>query len=302
MENSTVHRDTIESLYLDRKKELICILTLEELGELAKDIDINERIVSECLNSRTSKFESHDGFDYIALKVPSIEDPFKEPKRICIYFRKDILIFICDNTLMVSETLSELVKNQQKCSSLSKILDIFFDKLTIGDTYAIENIEEEIAELEEGLVNSIKSDYLKEIIGLRKKLLILKRYYEQFYNIAEGIEENENGLIDKKTIKSFRIMTSRINRLYQSVINLRDYVTQVREAYQAQIDINQNNIMKLFTVITTIFLPLTLIVGWYGMNLNMPEYNWNYGYPFVIVISIIVIILCIICFKRKKWF
>ena len=62
-----------------------------------------------------------------------------------------------------------------------------------------------------------------------------------------------------------------------SVLNLRDYLSQVREAYQSQIDINLNNVMKIFTVITAIFLPLSLIAGWYGMNFNMPEYQSPYG-------------------------
>jgi len=97
------------------------------------------------------------------------------------------------------------------------------------------------------------------------------------------------------------MFTNRTNRLYQSINNLRDYVTQVREAYQAQVDINQNNLMKLFTVVTTIFLPLTLIVGWYGMNFNMPEYSWKHGYSVVIGISISVIIFCVVWFKKNKW-
>ena len=133
-------------------------------------------------------------------------------------------------------------------------------------------------------------------------MLKLKRYYERFLNIAESIEENDNKLIDKKTIKYFRMFTNRINRLFQGVNNLRDYVTQVREAYQAQVDINQNTLMKLFTVVTTIFLPLTLIVGWYGMNFNMPEYSLSYGYPVVIAICISIVILCVVWFKKNEWF
>ena len=120
-------------------------------------------------------------------------------------------------------------------------------------------------------------------------------------NIAESIEENDNKLIDKKAIKYFRMFTNRSNRLYQAVNNLRDYVTQVREAYQAQVDINQNTLMKLFTVVTTIFLPLTLIVGWYGMNFKIPEYNSPYGYPIIIAICITIVISCIIWFKKNKW-
>ena len=92
-----------------------------------------------------------------------------------------------------------------------------------------------------------------------------------------------------------------MNTLTDNVKNLREYVTQVREAYQAQIDIEQNRIMKVFTIISGIFLPLTLLVGWYGMNLRMPEFRWTYGYPLAIILSVVIVIVCLIFFKRKKW-
>ncbi|MDD4096489.1 MAG: CorA family divalent cation transporter, partial [Oscillospiraceae bacterium] len=65
--------------------------------------------------------------------------------------------------------------------------------------------------------------------------------------------------------------------------------------------INLNSIMKVFTVITSFFFPLTLIVGWYGMNLKMPEFGWRYGYLFVIGISVMTAIGTLLFFKRKKW-
>ncbi|MPN30891.1 Cobalt/magnesium transport protein CorA [bioreactor metagenome] len=84
--------------------------------------------------------------------------------------------------------------------------------------------------------------------------------------------------------------------------NLRDYVTQIRESYQSQLDINLNNTMKLFTVLTAVFSPLTLIVGWYGMNFpTMPEYNWQYGYIYVTFISLLAIAMCLYIFKKKKF-
>ena len=65
---------------------------------------------------------------------------------------------------------------------------------------------------------------------------------------------------------------------------------------------SSDELMKLFTIVTVIFLPLTLLVGWYGMNFNMPELGWKYGYPAVIVLSIIIVLLLILYFKKKKWF
>jgi len=302
LSHDTLTEDSIDNISLNGDKLFVCVITFDKLESVAEKLNINEKIFYECLNGRSSKFESYEGFDYISLKIPSINDVLKPSKKICIFVTKNLLVFICDKNPIIDDIISKTKSGEIKCTSLSKMLYIFFDKITSEDTYSLENIEQEIADLEEGLITSKQDNYLKKIIILRKKLLKLKRYYERFLNIAESIEENDNELIDKKTIKYFRMFTNRINRLYQGINNLRDYVTQVREAYQAQVDINQNTLMKLFTVVTTIFLPLTLIVGWYGMNFNIPEYSSSYGYPVVIAICISIVVICVVWFKKNKWF
>ncbi len=302
LNNETLIEDSVDNISSNNGKSFVSVIKFEQLPQMADKLYINDKILYECLNGRTSKFESYEGFDYISLRIPKIDDLLSSSKKTCIFFTKDLLVFICEDDSFVKEIISKIKSMEIKCTNLSKILYIFFDKLTSEDTYFIENIEQEITKLEEGLITSKEDNYLNKIIILRKKLLKQKRYYERLLNIAESIEENDNNLIDKKTIKYFRMFTNRSNRLYQAVNNLRDYVTQVREAYQAQVDINQNTLMKLFTVVTTIFLPLTLIVGWYGMNFNMPEYGSNYGYPLVVVISISIVVICVVWFKKNKWF
>lgn len=82
-------------------------------------------------------------------------------------------------------------------------------------------------------------------------------------------------------------------------IHLIDYAQQINDAYQSQVDAKQNRNMQVLTIISTIFMPLTLITSWYGMNFrNMPELE--HGYPVVIALCILVIIICIIIFKKKK--
>ncbi len=268
-------------------------------------LGINSRIMEECLNGLASKFESHEGFDYISLVVPVKEDLLGEGSRISIYFRKNLLIFICEEKQDFSLLHSIITKIEMKeirNLTLERVLFEFFDLLTAGDSMYLENLEQEITELEESLITSEKKDYIKEIVLLRKKLLVLKRYYEQLFDLAEAMEENDNELLSRHIIRYFHILTNRTNRLSDTTLNLREYVSQVREAYQTEVDINQNIIMRLFTVITAIFLPLSLIVGWYGMNLKMPEYKWAYSYPVVIVASIAIALFSLTYFKRHKWF
>ena len=94
-------------------------------------------------------------------------------------------------------------------------------------------------------------------------------------------------------------MADRADRLKDRTSHLLEYAQQVRDSYQAVIDAKQNENMQFLTMISTIFFPLTLITGWYGMNFqDMPELDG--GYPVIILVSILVVIVCIFIFKKKK--
>ena len=114
--------------------------------------------------------------------------------------------------------------------------------------------------------------------------------------------ENENKFFTDIEMRQFHMIEKRIARLKNEAQMLRGYGLQIRELFQAEIDIRQNRIMKILTIVTTIFLPLTLVAGWYGMNFsNMPELSWKYGYPAVIVISLVIVMLCLWIMKKKKF-
>ena len=98
------------------------------------------------------------------------------------------------------------------------------------------------------------------------------------------------------------MFTERVIRLQATVTGQREYVTQLRDLIQSQLDERQNRIMTVLTVITSIFLPLTLIAGWYGMNFRyMPELDWRWSYPAVLVVSVLIVVFCLVLFKKKKW-
>ena len=96
--------------------------------------------------------------------------------------------------------------------------------------------------------------------------------------------------------------TDKVKRLREDIDMLRDSVNHLQDAYSSYLDLKLNHTMQVFTLITTIFFPLTLIVGWYGMNFkNMPELSWKYGYLFVILLSVAVVAILTFIFKKKKW-
>lgn len=270
----------------------------------AKKLNLLPQLTSHWEESAANRFESRRNFDFILLNIPDkSEDVEAPPIHIAIYFNPQQLIFIHDEHPVIAALQSALQgSNTSPPLPDDRVLYTFFNLLTGQDAATLEDMEEEIAKLEDEIALTTGQNYNEIISALRRRLLKYKRYYESLFDSLTDLEENQNGFFTKAQLRYVHIVTSRADRLLRSVLNLRDYVTQVREAYQAQIDISLNQTMKLFTVVTTIFLPLSLIVGWYGMNIAMPEYGWAHAYPMVIVLSALVVVGCLAYFKKKKWF
>ena len=140
-----------------------------------------------------------------------------------------------------------------------------------------------------------------KLLAVRKQASALGRYYAQLEDMFEdlGGAAQAFGLAHAE-VRSLALGGERAHRLREDALSLREYLLQIRELYQAQIGIRQ--IMKFLTVVTTIFMPLSLLVGWYGMNFaGMPELTWPWGYPLIILVSLAIVALCIWYFRRKKF-
>ncbi len=275
---------------------MLRIISLSEANELAEYID--EVTLARIIADQVERLECLDGFDLIYFDWYDIFNNASKLAYVLIYFSRDNLFFICENNRSL-----EMVKSKVKeLENTEKTIAAFFVELMKEDMNYLEKLEDEIALLEGNLLMKTETECARDLIGFRKVLIRLKKYYEQLNNIFEEFIENENDLISEGHLRYFKVLDNRVDRLFNTVVHMRDYVSQVREAYQAQVDIEQNRLMKVFTVITSIFLPLTLIVGWYGMNLKMPEFHWDYGYPMVIILSSVVFFFSIMMFKLKKWF
>lgn len=274
---------------------MLDVLYLSEINKITPHIDME--LINYINEGEIETFESFDDFDIIAFDWFDIYDENFEPSQIMIYVDSDDIFFLCENELSYNKVKS-LIK---EAPTNERVLYKFFSSLLKGNQKYLEEFEDHITDAENSIILNTSKNAAQDIIKHRRKLLELKKYYEQLDLIFEDLTDNENNLITDDCHKYFVILGNRNSRMLNYVLNLRDYLTQVREAYQAQIDIEQNNIMKVFTVVTAIFLPLTLLVGWYGMNFPMPEFDWPYGYATVIGASVLIIIGLIIFFKRKKW-
>jgi len=279
------------------------MMTPKELEEKNEFFHFNYQTIYDCIhNEDAPKLDIYENYSFGILNIIGPDESFFSVTELNFYITDSCLVFVSKNYPDIFREIQNDIYNKGSLNiSTEKILYNLIDKMTIKDYNMLSNLESEISGVEEDVLEGKTKDYAKDIVLLKNKLLFLKKHYEPLLDIVENLTENENKVLDEKSIAYFVILFNRIERLNRKVGNLRDYVTQIRESYQAQLDINLNNTMKLFTVLTAVFSPLTLIVGWYGMNFTtMPEFHWKYGYVFVIFLSLAVLSFCLWIFKKKK--
>ena len=187
--------------------------------------------------------------------------------------------------------------------SVGRFLYDFFEQLIARDLHRLEKIEDRIEALEDRVLAHELDDFSAPMTALRKETMAWFRYYSQLDDVACELHENENGFFTDSEQLLFRMFEERVIRLREESQLLRESCAQLQSLFQAEIDTRQNRIMQILTIVTTIFLPLTLLVGWYGMNfVGMPELTWKYGYPVVVVVSIVTVGISLwVCKKKKFW-
>lgn len=192
---------------------------------------------------------------------------------------------------------TQFPENITLCGLFCRVMNIWIDE----DVRYLQKTENALIELEEALTRGIRVDFDDEILPLRRSMTVFQSYYYQLMNLGMTFRSNINQMLSEEDCLNFTYFTSRAERLHVQVQTLRDYIVQIRESYQTDIALKQSQTMNLLTVISAIFLPLSLLAGWYGMNFKyMPELSSPYGYPVAIFIGIIIVIIEVTYFKKKN--
>ncbi|MFV0517026.1 MAG: CorA family divalent cation transporter [Aminipila sp.] len=252
-------------------------------------------------NIRFCKLESYSDFLFGTLHIPH-KGEYKKSDGFAFYILEDKLVFIDDTNIVHSSIEKVLSGKLRKGYNLEHFLYDFLSSLIEEDILYLAELEKSITKMEESILAGNDQDFNVKMLKLKKEISRLYRYYSQLTDLGESLYETKREFFGESDADTFRIFADRASRLQGETQALRDYSMQVQEVYQSEIGIRQNNVMKVLTIVTTVFLPLTLIVGWYGMNFsNMPELTWKYGYLMVIIVSVLIVLVCVVLFKKKKF-
>jgi magnesium transporter len=164
-------------------------------------------------------------------------------------------------------------------------------------------LEEKIEHLEDDLVKKATPSILQAIHILKRELILLRKSLWPLREAINALERSDSSLINKSTGIYFKDIYDHIIAVIDTMETFRDMLSGMLDIYLSSISNRLNEVMKVLTIIATIFMPLTFIAGVYGMNFKyMPELEWRFGYFGVLGIMLSVAVLMLIYFKKKKWF
>lgn len=267
---------------------------LEQAG-IFYDGDIDLKEVGFC------KAETQQDCLVGSLYIPKLPDVLNSRYRILLFINRRNIVIVDDSEFSCRLIMRISRRRNRQETAKEKFLYQFMTELMSRDLELLIRYEKRLMRLDDLVQQGKIGEFQAAVMPVRKELLTLKGYYDELADMGKELEENENRFFAKKYLKYFGIVSDRANRLMEKTSYLLTYAQQIRDAYQAQIDSRQNANMQFLTALSSVFFPLTLITGWYGMNFeNMPELK--NGYPGVILFSIIVLLICILVFKKKKMF
>lgn len=307
----SIHNKEIREISLEQlDSHDICVgyLTLDELKRCYGELGLSEVAVKDCMTDFThfrTSIDVYDEFSFGMINIVDILNLSTRRNRIGFFIKKNLFVVvkIIDKEDSIRQMFLDAIGRFRQNATMEKVIYGVLERLLSSGNKGLVMTERQIIAMEREVVNGkVDPELNTEIFDLRNRLSTLKNYYEQLIDIGESLQENENDLFEEEDLRYFKIFTDKSERLSNNTQLLCDNLIHLREAMDATLNYNLNNTMKLFTMVTIIFQPLTLIVGWYGMNFKyMPELGWKFGYLYVIVLSIVVVGAILYWFKKRKF-
>lgn len=292
---------------IDGDKKNIALLSLEELKRDYEKLGVRQECITWCedeIKRFSNRFEVYEDFSFSSMEFINLSQSKKNDNRVVFIIKKNIFIAIIleDANRFVESILKEALKIEANNLTLDRYISLVFNRMIDGTEDLIDKYEDKILALEDKVINNSSQKNMNNYIFKIKRILsYYLKYYKSLNRFVDLIKENYEIITDSSECRYMEIFGTRVERFISDIEYLLDALIHIQDLYTTSLDYSLNNIMKVFTVVTTIFLPLTLVTGWYGMNFkNMPELTWKYGYLGVIVFSVIVVLLCIVFFKKKK--
>jgi len=281
---------------------------IELINSIGDCFQIHGLVKEDILNTtQRPKIENFDDYLFIVMKMLDYDDKAEaiNSQQISLVVGANFLLSFQEGVDDPFDPLRQRIRAESSRLRMSGtdylaycMVDIIVDNYFV----VLDKLAERIELVEEELVRNPKPDILRVIHKLKTDLIFLRRSVWPLREIINRLINEDSPLVKDSTRPYLRDVFDHTIHAVDTIETFRDIVSGMLDIYLSSVSYKLNEIMKVLTIIATIFIPLTFLAGWYGMNFkNMPEIDSPWGYPLVIVAAIIITFSMLIFFRRKKW-
>ena len=281
------------------------ISLIEKIGNL---FALHPLVLEDILNTnQRPKIEAYEDFLFICLKnlIQAKSTGIIAVEQISIVIGKGYVIsFHEQDNQLFSPVLNRL--RNAKLRIRSREADYLAYALidTIVDHYflVMEDLGEKLEELDTISLQDLSQQHLETLFSLKKCLMLIRKTIWPLREMIDGVLEGEYELISESTLLFYRDVKDHLHQVFDSLESYRETASSAVDTHLSVLSMKMNEVMKVLTIAATIFMPLTFVVGIYGMNFNyMPELEWRWGYFFVLGIMGAMIVGLLVYFRKKHW-
>jgi len=281
---------------------------VEIINEIGSVFGIGNLSLEDIVDtSHRPKLEEFSDHIFIIIRALGIHQTTLRlfPEQISLVLGANFLITFRERTDLLFQPIKkrmELSTSRIRNSGVDYLLYSVVDLIVDNYFDILENIAERMEIIEHVVVKGPSTSTLESIHQLKTDLLFLRKSVWPLREISNRMIAGDMSYVKDSTKPYLRDVLDHAIHAVDTVETFRDIISGMLDIYLSAVSNRLNETMKVLTIIATIFIPLTFLCGWYGMNFKyMPELDWTYGYPMVIAIASITAITMLIAFRRKKW-
>lgn len=305
---------SVEEIPVHRWKRGVSWIDVEGLHDpavieaIGKRFDLHPLTLEDVVNTGgRSKVEDCGSYVLVVVKLPHFDEQCNcvKSEQISFVFGEKFVISFQECALDIFDAVRERIrvgKGRTRKMGADYLVYALLDEIVDNYFLVVERIGEDVEELELELARGASPGTLKRIHKLRSEMLVLKKSVWPLREVASELARGETPLIKETTEIFLRDVHDHAIQIMDSVETLRDMAAGMMDIYISAMSYRTNEVMKVLTVIATIFMPLTFLAGVYGMNFEyMPELKWHWGYPAVLGVMLTIGVGMARFFRKKRW-
>jgi magnesium transporter len=279
------------------------VAIIEELGG---HFGLHPLIQEDILNTgQRPKSEDFGGYIYLVMKMSTLENNNEKMEQVSIVLGPNFVISFLERDSDVFQPVKDRIKKgkgRMRNMASDYLVYALIDAVVDSYFFDLEKLGDSIETIEAELLSNPRKETLQQIHRLKREMIYLRKSVWPIREVINSLQRGESALIKETTGIFLRDVYDHTIQVIDTVETYRDMLSGMLDTYLSSLSNRMNEVMKTLTIIATIFIPLTFIVGVYGMNFRfMPELEWRWGYFVIWGIILVIAFIMALYFRRKKW-